>query len=150
MAPAYATGGSGNRAEAEAAVAGGAGVAGGVDVGDIEISEGDRTGGDQGAVFCDRAGLGGTGDDDLVVGTSDSDGDGALNRAAIAIKNIEGEGFNFGLACCQVLNGARSDRVIPGDFTAKTGSGRVGGNAGSESAEGPLAVGDLADGVEVG
>ena len=68
----------------------------------------------------------------------------------MTIKNIEGEGFNLGLGCCQVLNGAGGNGVVPGDHAAKTSAGGVGGDAGGEGAEGTSTGGDRADGVDVG
>ena len=68
----------------------------------------------------------------------------------MTVEDIEGEGFNLGLACCEVLNGAGGDGVVPGDHAAETRAGRVGGDAGSDGAERTSAGGHRADGVAVG
>ena len=151
LAAAGAIGGAANSSEAEAAVLGGAGGdAGGLDVGDIEIREGHRTGGDQAAVFSHNTALGGARDNDLVIGADDRDGDAAGNRATVVIKDMEGEGFNLGLTCCEVLNVTGGNAVGPGDQAAETGAVAIGRNASDEGAEGAITLGDGADGMQVG
>ena len=87
-----------------------------MEIGQIDIGEGEcsavgevANGGDE---FGDSAGDLGGRDDGRVVGASDRDRDGACNRAAVGIKDIKGEGFKLGLACCQVLNGAGDNAVV--------------------------------------
>ena len=75
LAAAGATDGAGDGSQLEAAVCRRAAEVSGMDVGDIQIREGHRALGDQGAVFCHSTRLGGTGDDDLVIRAGDRDGD---------------------------------------------------------------------------
>ena len=63
--------------------------------------------------------------------------------------DIEGEGVSFGLACCEVLNVAGCNGVVPGDHASETGACGVGENVGGECAEGTSTRCDGADGVDV-
>ena len=86
----------------------------------IDVAGAERACGADGAVFCDGAGgiACGEGNDRLVIGAGDRDGDAACNRAAVTINDIEGEGFNLGLILGQVLNDAGGNAVVPGDHAA--------------------------------
>ena len=65
----------------------------------IDVAGAEHACGADGAVFCDGAGgiACGEGNDRMVIGAGYRDGDAACNRAAVTIKDIEGEGFNLGL-----------------------------------------------------
>ena len=87
LAAAHAATGGGDRAQAEAAVAGHAGEAGRVHVGDVQVGEGHRAAGQQRAVFDHAACLRRAGDHDLVIRAGDGDHQ-VLHRAVAHLDRI--------------------------------------------------------------
>ena len=69
----------------------------------------------------------GVGEDGGVVGAGEGDTDGAINRAAIAIVECDGEGFDLGLVFGQVFNRRGRNAVVPGDHATQTAARGVGG-----------------------
>ena len=71
---------------------------------EIEIGEGDRPRCGVGAVFCHVAGLGVAGDDDVVIGARDGDGDGLIGGITVVVVHRDGEGFGECFADAESLN----------------------------------------------